>query len=255
MFSQNSLMNRSNSRSLEVCLSPVLFPFRKARNGALVAVVDILRATTSMVTAFDFGVEHLIPLSGTGEARQFKNRGFLVAAEQDGLKPDFADFGNGAFAFMTPQIKGKTIGYSTTNGTKAIKAAMDGNNTIVIGAFINFDSLIKKIQNSKQDVVVLCSGWKNDFCMEDTAFAGALAEVLLSDGTFIPSGDAVMMSVDMWKQAKDNLTAFLNRTSHMQRLKMLGQDDVLDYTISFNKVGALPVYDTQKGWLYNDITE
>lgn len=248
-------MNHSCSRSLEVCLSPALFPFRDARESALVVVVDILRATTSMITAFDYGIQYIIPLSGTEEAKRFKNRGFLVAAEQDGLKPDFADFGNGAFEFMTPQLKGKAIGYSTTNGTKAIKAAADESNMVVIGAFINFDSLLRKIQHSYRDVIILCSGWKNSFCMEDTVFAGALTEALLLAGSFTLNGDAAMMSLDLWKSAKEDLSGFMHRTSHMQRLKKLGQDDVLDYTISFNKVEALPVYDHQKEWLYNDVTE
>ncbi len=248
-------MNYSTSRSLEVCLSPALFPFRKVKEDALVVVVDILRATTSMITAFDSGVKQIVPLSSTEEARQFKNRGFCVAAEQDGLKPDFADFGNGAFEFMTPQLKGKTIGYSTTNGTKAIKTATDGGNMIVIGAFINFDSVLQKIRHTNKDVIILCSGWKNDFCMEDTAFAGALTEALLLGSDFNPYGDALTMSVELWKSAQSNLPAFMHRTSHMQRLKKLGQDDVLDYTISFNKVEALPVYDFQKGWLYNDFSE
>lgn len=246
-------MAKQTRRKIEVCLSPALFPYRSSRENSVVVVVDILRATTSMVTAFDYGVKHIIPLADIEEAKKLKEDGYLVAAEQDGLKPGFADFGNGAFEFMTEHLKDKTIGFSTTNGTKALKMADCSGNTVLAGAFINLEAVAEKVRETDRDVIILCSGWKNQLCIEDTLFAGALAEMLLSNTPYQKSGDAVDMAQAMWRLAKDDLAGYMNRASHMSRLRKLGQEGVLEYTISFNKVDAVPVYNPDKGWLYNII--
>ena len=80
-------------KNIEVCFSPALFAdFRNQE--AIAVIVDILRATSAIVTAFENGVDRIIPVGTLEEARAFKEKGFMVAAERDGLVRDFADFGN-----------------------------------------------------------------------------------------------------------------------------------------------------------------
>lgn len=109
--------------TIEVCFTPALFQHKLTQENYIVVVTDILRASTSIVSAFQNKVESIIPVSGPQEAKKYKAEGFLVAAERDGIVLDFADFGNSAFNFMTPEVVGKTIAYSTTNGTKSIQLA------------------------------------------------------------------------------------------------------------------------------------
>src|SRR5271157_56265 len=100
---------------IEVCLSPKLFPEILTKENFIVVLVDILRASTTICTAFESGVKAIIPVATTELAKQFK--------EQDGQKLDFADFGNSAFSFTRDRVEGKILVYCTTNGTRALEMA------------------------------------------------------------------------------------------------------------------------------------
>ena len=170
-------------KSVEVCFSPGLFRDILTKDDFVVVLVDILRATTTICTAVANGVEAIIPVATHEEARRLKAEGFLVASEKDGVQLDFADFGNSAFSFTRDRIGGKTLVYCTTNGTRAIKIAESAGG-IAIGAFVNISALTEWLARRRKNVVVLCSGWKNRFCLEDTLFAGALTGRLLATGSF-----------------------------------------------------------------------
>ncbi len=109
----------NNKNKVEVCFSPIMYPDFE-NPSAVTVVVDILRASTSICTAFMNGAEAVIPVATLEEAMAYKERGFMVAAERDGIVREFADFGNSPFNFTAERVKGKQIVYSTTNGTQAI---------------------------------------------------------------------------------------------------------------------------------------
>ena len=134
--------------SIEVCFSPVLYKHKITEENFIVVIVDILRATTAICAAFENEVKEIIPVAGTEQAKVYKENGFLVAAERNGLVLEFADFGNSPFNFMKDQVKGKTIAYSTTNGTQAIEMVKE--NETVIGAFSNLTALSEWLSKKKQ---------------------------------------------------------------------------------------------------------
>ena len=169
------------TRSVEVCFSPALFPDILTTGDFIVVLVDVLRATTTICAAVGNGAEAIVPVATHEEARRLKAEGFLVASEKDGVQLDWADFGNSAFSFTPEAIGGRTLVYCTTNGTKALHIAKAAS-SIVIGAFVNISPLTEWLIEQQKDVVVLCSGWKNKFCLEDSLFAGALTERLLGTG-------------------------------------------------------------------------
>ena len=125
---------------VEVCFSPKIFPEILTKENFIVVLVDILRATTTICTAFENGVQAIIPVATATLAKQLKEQGYLVASEQDGKKLDFADFGNSAFSFTRDRVEGKTLVYCTTNGTRALEMVKNSEQ-IVIGAFINISAL------------------------------------------------------------------------------------------------------------------
>ncbi|MCK4749960.1 MAG: 2-phosphosulfolactate phosphatase, partial [Bacteroidales bacterium] len=84
---------QKEKRKIEVCFSPALFPAYR-NSEAVVVITDILRASSAIVTAFENGVERIIPVGTLEEAKAYKEQGFMVAAERDGIVRDFADFGN-----------------------------------------------------------------------------------------------------------------------------------------------------------------
>lgn len=231
--------DQTKKSSIEVCFSPALFEEILTAGEFTVVVVDILRATTSFIAALQYGVDCIIPLAGVDKALDYKNKGFLVAVERDGRILDFADFGNSAYNFMSPKVQGKTIAYSTTNGTQAIEIAKNSKK-LLIGAFTNLAVLSDYLIQDQQDVVILCAGWKNKFNLEDSVFAGALTEALLKSERFTTECDSANAAIDLWEKAKFDPLAYIQKAQHRERLRRLGVDDVLEYTFTMNSSGVLP---------------
>ncbi|MDB2697813.1 2-phosphosulfolactate phosphatase, partial [Crocinitomicaceae bacterium] len=107
---------------VEVCFTPQDYDYFKGRF-EIVVVIDVLRATSAICSAFNNGVNSIIPVSTIEEALEYKQKGYLVGAERGGeIVPGF-DFGNSPYSYMRPELKGKDIVLSTTNGTRAINIA------------------------------------------------------------------------------------------------------------------------------------
>ena len=173
---------RVEKRKIEVCFSPLLFGnFRSPE--AITVVVDILRATSAIITAFMNGVSRIIPVETLKQAEDYKRKGYMVAAERDGLVQPFADFGNSPFNFTRDKVAGQHIVYSTTNGTQAINQASECF-YVVIGAYLNFSALCEWLIKQRRDIIILCAAWKNKFNLEDTIFSGAMAERILQDQNY-----------------------------------------------------------------------
>ena len=203
-------------------------------------ISDILRASTSVCAALDNGVEAIIPVADIEVAREMKGRGYIVASERDGSKLDFADFGNSPFSFLQPELKGKTIVYCTTNGTQAIDTAKD-HGTIVIGSFLNLSALAGWLALKQENVVILCSGWKGKFSLEDSVFAGALAQKLIDLHGLVTEDDSVAAALDLWNEAQPDLLKYMQKASHRLRLRRLGLDDILEYTFTLDSTRVIPV--------------
>ena len=229
-------------RSVEVCFSPKLFEDILTTGDIVVVLVDVLRATTTICAAVASGVEAIIPVATHEEALRLKAEGYLVASEKDGVQLDWADFGNSAFSFTRAAIGGKTLVYCTTNGTRALHIA-GGASAIAIGAFINISALTEWLADRHKDVVVLCSGWKNKFCLEDSLFAGALTRRLLETGVFRTECDSAHAAMDLWRAAEGDVLGYIDKAAQRHRLKRLRLDDVLRYSFACDQVDVVPVFD------------
>lgn len=225
---------------LETCLSPAIYP-KHADDGNIVVVVDILRATSAICTAFHNGVKRIIPVSTVEEARKKKEEGYIVASERDGYVLDFADFGNSPFNFTAEKVRGKEIVYSTTNGTRCIQMASHSK-AVVIGSFLNLTALSEWLIRQDAPVLIFCASWKDRFSLEDTVFAGALAEKLLASGRFETICDAVTASLDLWTMAKPNLNEYVLKAAQKGRLAEKGLDDCIEFCHRADFTSVIPVY-------------
>lgn len=224
---------------IEVCFSPALFPYYENRD-AIVVVTDILRASSAIVTAFMSGVERIIPVGTLEEARAFKERGYMVAAERDGMVRDFADFGNSPFNFTPERVRNREIVYSTTNGTQAIHQASTGRQ-VLIGAWLNLSALARHIRSEGMDLLVLCAGWKNKFNLEDTLFAGALAKQVLQEEGFYTICDATLGAIDLFEAADKDMLGYIEKVAQRHRLKKNNLDDVIGYCHETDRTDLIPV--------------
>ena len=223
---------------VEVCLSPALYSAYENRD-AVVVVVDIFRASTSICAALVNGAKSIIPVASIEEAKGYKAQGFLVGAERNVLRCDFADFGNSPFDYTPDHVRNQEIVLTTTNGTQAINCAANAH-SLVIGSFINLTSVVEYCKGERRDVVILCSGWNNRFSIEDTLFAGALVE-RLSDVDFDTATDSAIAALLLWQQAKYEPSKFISETEHYQRLKKHNLLDQINFCLSIDLVNGLPI--------------
>ena len=236
-------MEKTKNR-LEVCLSPAIYD-KHADDRNLVVIVDILRATSSICAAIHNGVKSMIPVATVEEARAMKQQGYMVASERDGYVLDFADFGNSPFNFTPEIVAGKEIVYSTTNGTRCIHMASHSK-AVVIGSFLNISSLADWLIRQDAPVLIFCASWKDRFSLEDTVFAGALAERLLETGKYETICDAVTASVDLWNLAKNDLFGYIQKAAQKSRLASKGLDDCIGFCLTDDLCPVVPVFQDEK---------
>jgi 2-phosphosulfolactate phosphatase len=236
-------------RKLETCFSPALYEPAEYGN-SIVIIIDILRASSAICTAFANGAAKIIPVADVAEARAYKAKGFLVAAERDGFVLDFADFGNSPFNFTREKVEGRTIVYSTTNGTGIINLASSAHMT-VIGSFLNISSLSGWLLKQESDVLLFCAGWKNRFNIEDTICAGAIAERLLESNLYSTDNDSTLAAIDLWSLAKKDLPGYIEKVAQRTRLREKGLDDCIGFCITPDFTEKIPVI--KNGVLVNSI--
>lgn len=225
---------------VEVCYTPGQFPLYKQDMG-IVVVIDILRATSAMVAAFHHGVKDIIPVASVEEARQYIGReGYVAAAERNGEVVDGFPVGNSPLAFKSMDLSDKTIVISTTNGTKAINVGKDAKQ-LVIGSFLNLTALTDWLLKQDENILLLCSGWRDKFSLEDSVFAGAVMARLLESGKFGVEEDSSIASKYLYMAARDNLMSILKAAPRRKRLQQLQLLDDVKYCLTPDQATVIPV--------------
>lgn len=225
--------------NIEVCFTPQAYPLFHNPN-SVVVVIDVLRATSAITTAFYNGVLKMIPVATVEEALEYQKNGFMVAAERNGEIVEGFDLGNSPFGYMNSKVKGKTIAITTTNGTQAIEAAKKAHK-IIIASFLNLDAVVDHLKAEKKDVLFVCAGWKNKFNLEDTLLAGAIADKLIFNCGFDTNCDSTLAAIDLYKLAKHDLVKYLANSSHRNRLAKLDLERDIKYCLTPNQCPVVPV--------------
>lgn len=228
-------------KHVEICYSPAEYPLYQ-EGFELVVVIDVLRATSAICTALENGVEKIIPVATVEEARAWQEKGYLAAAERNGEIVEGFDLGNSPVAYIerAEELRGRTVVLTTTNGTKAIDIARD-KNTVVIGSLNNLETLSQWLIDQNQNVLILGSGWKDKFNLEDTICAGAIADALLESGKFIADEDSTVAAKFIYRSARDNMFAFLKASSHRRRLIRLNLNADVKYCLTPNNLTTIPI--------------
>lgn len=224
---------------IDACFSPHLYPVYRD-DESIVVIIDILRATSAICTALHHGAEAIIPVATVDEARKYKAMGMLTGAERDAIKLDGFDFGNSPFHYINDGVKGKEIALTTTNGTQAIEAAKEAY-MVVIGSFLNIDALCNMLISQNRSILLLCSGWKNKFNLEDALFAGAVTEKIKSLSNDYKLGDGCLALKYLYEIAEKNPYKFLNHSSHKERLARLNLKEDIKFCLQKNTMDIIPV--------------
>jgi len=213
----------SKQKNISVCFTADQFE-KYADGKSTVIVVDVLRATSVISTAFMEGVKAVIPVQTLDEALSYKGKeGFIVAAERNAKPIEGFDYGNSPFHYINADVAEKTLVLTTTNGTKAIYNAKE--HKVITASYINIDAVAKYLIDEHNDVIILCSGWKGVFNLEDPIFAGSLATLLLASGKYDSNCDSLFASRQLLNNANGDLFKYLSDSSHRRRLKSLNMED------------------------------
>ena len=232
-------MNPKDFSQIEACFSPRDF-YQYEEEFEVVVVIDVLRATSAICTAIENGVEGIIPVSTVEDAKAYLDKGYIAAAEREGKIVEGFSLGNSPYSYMDEALKGKTVVLTTTNGTKAIKIA-EHKETVVIGSLNNLDALVSWIVDRGENTLLLASGWKDKFNLEDTICAGAIIEGVLLSKTFRSNEDSSIAAMFLSKSARDNQFSFLKSSSHRIRLRNLNLNADVKYCLTPNNLSAIPI--------------
>ena len=217
-------------RKISVCFTADQFD-KYADGKSTVVVVDLLRATTVISTAFKEGVVAIIPVQTLDQALSYKGKeGYIVAAERNAKPIEGFDYGNSPFHYINSDITGKILVLTTTNGTKAIHNARE--HKVITASYITIEAVAKHLIEEHNDVIILCSGWKGVFNLEDPIFAGSLATLLLASGKYDSNCDSLFASKQLLNNANGDLFTYLSGSSHRKRLKSLNMEDDTRFCLS-----------------------
>lgn len=232
------------TKKLEVCLSPALLGLYDVKD-YVVVIIDIFRATSSICYGIDNGAAAIIPVAEVEECLAYKefNPEYLLAAERNGEVVEGFDFGNSPFSYTTEKVSGKTVVLTTTNGTQALHLSRAAKK-VAIGSFLNLTPLCNWLKSLNEDILLVCAGWKNNFNLEDTLFAGAVAEQL-KDFDY-KMDDPAIAANDLFQLGKGDIAQYLKKTSHSERLKKLGIEADIAFCLQTDIATAIPVLKDEK---------
>lgn len=205
---------------------------------SIVVIIDIFRATSSICYGIHNGARAIIPVSTVEECRSFRQQGHLLAAERNGMVVDGFDFGNSPFSYSADKVADKTIVLTTTNGTRSIELSRQAKK-VVIGSFLNLSALCNWLREQTESVLLVCAGWKGNFSLEDTLFAGAVVDRLQYD--FHVEDDSAVAAMDLYLNASGDLRRYLRKSSHSERLKKLDIEEDITFCLQVDQLDTIPV--------------
>lgn len=207
-------------------------------------VIDVLRATTTIATAFAAGAEAVQAFSDLNEliavSEQWPATQRLRAGERGGKQVEGFELGNSPLACTRDRLAGKRLFLSTTNGTRALQRVIQAP-VLLTAAQINRQAVVDYLQTEQPETVWLVgSGWQGTYSLEDTVCAGAIALPLLEQNQIKFGNDEVLGAIALYQQWQDNLFGLFCQASHGERLLRLNLKDDIAYCAQTDTVHALP---------------
>jgi 2-phosphosulfolactate phosphatase len=208
------------SRILDVLLAPP-WPAERVR-GKHAVVVDVLRATTTITTALANGASGVIPVLVPEDAAALGQRlgreRVLFCGERDAVRIEGFDLDNSPASFPPEVVAGKTLVFTTTNGTRALRAVSSAA-SVRIGALVNRSAVARALAaESARDVVIVCAGVEGAFALEDAIGAGAIIDALLALMPEAELHDGARAAALLYRSVAQRLTEAIASADHAQAL-------------------------------------
>lgn len=223
--------------------------------GRTVIVIDVLRASSTIATALNNWARAIVPVADTGAATKIASNldqsSYLLGGERGGNKIQGYHLGNSPLEYTQKVIEGRTVIFTTTNGTVAISKAR-GAEHLVVGSFLNAERVVEFARQAGLDVTIICAGWRNRVSLEDTLCAGLLLHRLWNGREPSSASDSAHIAFTQYVHDKDNLDAALRRCNRAQWLMANGYADDVDYCLQIDVLPVLPYYKENRLVLYQE---
>jgi 2-phosphosulfolactate phosphatase len=206
--------------------------------GKTCVVIDVLRASTTIVAALARGCASVIPVETPEEAREIaRKQGCLLGGERNGLPIAGFDFGNSPLEYLPSKIKGRSIAFTTTNGTRAMRRCAFAEK-LVVASFLNGAAAVRLLRQQRNDILIVCAGTEGWPSLEDTVCGGMLIERL---DTIDISGEA-REAVSQWKASRRDLAAMMTHDSeHGLGLVALGFEKDIEFAAQLDAYDIVPI--------------
>jgi 2-phosphosulfolactate phosphatase len=215
--------------------------------GRVVAVIDVLRATTSIAVALANGAKTVIPVEDVDEAmtraKQFDRAEVKTAGERKMLPIPGFDLGNSPREFSAESVGGCTVIITTTNGTRALMA-LQGARDIVVASYVNHSavSAMLRAASRSNDILIVCAGTEGHFSLEDAACAGRYVRSITQGNASIMVNDAAHACALIDGRYGDNISEIFKDSSHGSALAAAGFGEDLVACAQLDSHPVVPVY-------------
>ena len=211
-----------------------------------VIVIDVLRATSTIVTALANGAIGVVPVETVGQAKQCCEKEDVLGGERFCKKIAGFHVGNSPHEYRSEAISGKRIIFTTTNGTRAIQKAIRAEQ-ILAGSFLNAHVCAQAAARQNKDIALLCAGTQDVFALEDGLCAGLLLHEFMSlakEGPeSVTTNDLGYLTLSAYMNHRTDLLAALQRSASGKRLAKLGYTEDIEYCANVNTIPIVPYYD------------
>jgi 2-phosphosulfolactate phosphatase len=216
--------------------------------GRVVAVIDVLRASTTIATALAHGAKAVIPFESSEEAvtrsKQLERGAFRLAGERRMLKMEGFDLGNSPLEHTAEAVEGKTVLLTTTNGTKAL-LAVQGARDVVVASYVNLTgvtTMLRAALRGGADITLVCAGQDRQFALEDAACAGRYVYNITRRLADVELNDAALAASLIDRKYGDNLTRLFNTAAHGRALAAAGFEGDLAACAAVDSYPVIPIY-------------
>ncbi|MDK9700322.1 MAG: 2-phosphosulfolactate phosphatase [bacterium] len=231
---------------IDVCILPQEASTERMKEHS-VAVIDVLRASTTILFALENGARNVIPTDAVadamGLAQQFERDSILLCGERDGVKIAGFDLGNSPTEYTVEAVSGKTLVYSSTNGSKTLLKSHGAKHSI-LASFNNLSAAARYLLSQGTDVTIVCSGKLERFALEDAVCAGVLVTVLcelVGESEYTLSDGAVAVAA-LAQQLQGDLLAMLKLSQHGSYLESIGMGSDLPICAAIDRFDFVPVF-------------
>ncbi|MBD3672162.1 MAG: 2-phosphosulfolactate phosphatase [Planctomycetaceae bacterium] len=233
---------------IHVHLLPALFAPEDLLGGTAV-IIDILRATTTICHALDAGATQVIPCLTIDETHELTSDypDAILGGERGGEKIDGFDLSNTPTEYTPSVVAGKTVLFTTTNGTKALHHSHHAEE-VLIGAFVNLTAIIVCLSDLQRPIHLVCAGTNGEISNEDVLFAGAVTSGLLEKYPNLElQNDSARLALDFWRLNSQNEAQFrqsmldsqggrnLQKLGLTADIERAGERDLFDFVPKWNK--------------------